>query len=273
MPGAIAPPTYCPLRADHVEGRRGAEVDDDRRTAVQRGGGERVDDPVGADLARVVHQHRYAGPHARLDDDAAARRRSGARSMSRHSCSTAGHRRAHRRCRRSVVDRRVVAAARAAAPPTRRPCGARRSRPASGRCTSPSSSSPRTVWLLPMSAQSSGIMAPRRSMPMSKTGDRVGQRADRDEVDAGRGDLAGPVEGEPAARPPGWPGRPVIRDRLGHLLGRSCCRAGSGRSRRRAARAAGRGRHLDLDGEVGVARADRLVAPAPRRRRRARGCP
>ena len=35
MPGAIAPPTYWPLRVDHVERGRGAEVDDDRRAAVE----------------------------------------------------------------------------------------------------------------------------------------------------------------------------------------------------------------------------------------------
>ena len=79
-----------PARADHVEGGGGAEVDDDRRTAEQLGGREGVDDPVGADLARVVHQHRYAGAHARLDDHLRARRRGSVRSMSRHSCSTAG---------------------------------------------------------------------------------------------------------------------------------------------------------------------------------------
>ena len=72
IPGAIAPPTYWPGAADDVEGGRGAaEVDHDRRSAELGGRGERVDDPVGADLARVVHQHRYAGAHAGLDHDRA----------------------------------------------------------------------------------------------------------------------------------------------------------------------------------------------------------
>ena len=57
------------------------------------------------------------------------------------------------------------------------------------------------MWVLPMSAASSVIASrSRRSMPMSNTGDRVGQRADGDEVDAGLGDLAGALEGEPAGR-------------------------------------------------------------------------
>ena len=42
------------VAVDGVEGRRGAEVDDDRGHAVQLGGGQGVDDAVGAHLARVV---------------------------------------------------------------------------------------------------------------------------------------------------------------------------------------------------------------------------
>ena len=44
------------LVGDDVEVRAGAEVDDDRGTAEAREGGQRVDDPVGADLARVVRE-------------------------------------------------------------------------------------------------------------------------------------------------------------------------------------------------------------------------
>ena len=198
MPGAIAPPTYWPCAADHVEGGRGAaEVDHDRRTAVLGGRGERVDDPVGADLARVVHQHRDAGAHAGLDHDRAARRRSAARSISRHSCSTAGHRRADRDAV-DLVERVAEQAAQQHRPLVGR-CGGRRSRPASRALTSPSSSSPSTVWLLPMSAARSGIGVTLGEVQAEVEDlDRVGQRADRDEVDAGLGDLAGAVEGEPA---------------------------------------------------------------------------
>src|SRR5207248_7808294 len=53
---------------DHVEVRRGTEVHDDRRAAVQGVRGERVRDPVGADLLRVVDRELYPGPDARLQD-------------------------------------------------------------------------------------------------------------------------------------------------------------------------------------------------------------
>jgi hypothetical protein len=69
MPGAMAPPIHSPRAGDGVEGGRRAEVDDDARGAVQVHGGQRVDDPVGADLLRVVHQHRHPGLDPRLDDE------------------------------------------------------------------------------------------------------------------------------------------------------------------------------------------------------------
>ena len=54
-------------RADAVVGDRGAEVDDHARPADALVGRDRVDEPVGADLARVVHPDRHPGPHARAD--------------------------------------------------------------------------------------------------------------------------------------------------------------------------------------------------------------
>ena len=55
-------------RADRVEVRRGPEVDDHGRPAEQVDGGERIHDPVAADLLGVVHPHRHAGLHPGLHD-------------------------------------------------------------------------------------------------------------------------------------------------------------------------------------------------------------
>ena len=57
------------LRRDDVEVRRGAEVDDDRGRAVALLRGDGVDDPVGADLARVVVADRDPRLDARPDDE------------------------------------------------------------------------------------------------------------------------------------------------------------------------------------------------------------
>src|SRR3569833_1435810 len=57
-----------PLGRDRVERRRGAEVDHDRRAAVDVRGGQRVDDAVGPDLFGVVHAYGDAGLDARLHD-------------------------------------------------------------------------------------------------------------------------------------------------------------------------------------------------------------
>ena len=86
---------------DHVEVGRGAEVDDHRRPAVERVGGQGVDDAVGADLARVVGQQRDAGAYARTDDDG---RDVGEVALEHRAelVQHRGHRRAHRdpvRCR------------------------------------------------------------------------------------------------------------------------------------------------------------------------------
>jgi hypothetical protein len=52
---------------DDVEVRRGPEVDDDAGRAVELLGGDGVGDPVRADLARVVVQHRHPGARPRAD--------------------------------------------------------------------------------------------------------------------------------------------------------------------------------------------------------------
>ena len=54
-----------PFRRDHVEVRRGAEVDHDRRRPVTFDRRDRVRDPVRPDLARVVVADRHAGLDAR----------------------------------------------------------------------------------------------------------------------------------------------------------------------------------------------------------------
>ena len=78
------------------------------------------------------------------------------------------------------------------------------------------------MWLLPMSAASSGTQASRKSRPRSKTLHRVRERADRDEVDAGLGDLAGPLEREPAGGlERGAAGRPVIARTASAIVGAS----------------------------------------------------
>ena len=56
-------------RRDDVEVRRRAEVDDDHRRAVALLGGDRVDDPVGPDLARVVVADRDPRLDAGPDDE------------------------------------------------------------------------------------------------------------------------------------------------------------------------------------------------------------
>ena len=55
------------LGRDDVVVDGGAEVDRDARAAEPVVGGDRVDQPVGAELARVVDADRHAGPQARAD--------------------------------------------------------------------------------------------------------------------------------------------------------------------------------------------------------------
>ena len=55
---------------DDVEVGRGAEVDRHAGALHLRVGGDRVDEPVGAELVRVVDQDRHPGLHARADQQA-----------------------------------------------------------------------------------------------------------------------------------------------------------------------------------------------------------
>ena len=141
----------------------------------------------------------------------AARRRSGARAC-RATRGAPPARCAHR----DAVDPSAgPPAGRGAARPTRRPCAGRRSRPASRR-RPPPSSSPSTVWLLPMSAAS--MVCLHRSRPRSKT--------ITEWVSAPTEMKSTPVSARRAARsrvsPPdasSWRGRRRSH-RLGHQLGR-----------------------------------------------------
>src|SRR3954454_14102543 len=64
--GGDSPSDVLTAFAHHIEGGRRAEVDDDRRPPDELRVGQGVDNTIGADLTGVVHQHRYAGPDARL---------------------------------------------------------------------------------------------------------------------------------------------------------------------------------------------------------------
>ena len=86
---------------DRVVGDRGAEVDHDARVADPLVGGHRVDEPVGADLARVVDPDRHARCGSPAPPPASGGPGSGR--TSRSTALTAGapsRRRSRRRCRR-----------------------------------------------------------------------------------------------------------------------------------------------------------------------------
>ena len=134
----------------HVESRRRTpEVDDHGGAAVSRRGREGVHDPVGADLAGVVGQHRDAGADPGLDDHARQRRRSVRRASSATPAAPAGRWR-RRRSRRSRDSRSPSRPRRS----TAHSSAVRRSTVATRQSadTSPSRTRPSTVWLLPMSA-------------------------------------------------------------------------------------------------------------------------
>ncbi len=67
MPVISAPPRYSPSRGDDIEGGRRAEVDAHCGAAEALADGDRVDEPVGADLARVVVADRHARLRPRPD--------------------------------------------------------------------------------------------------------------------------------------------------------------------------------------------------------------
>ena len=56
------------LGGDHIEGRRGAEVDDDTWPAVALKGGDAFDEAIGAEFRGIVNQYGHAGLDAGLDE-------------------------------------------------------------------------------------------------------------------------------------------------------------------------------------------------------------
>ena len=69
MPGDDRAADELAVGGDDVEVGAGAEVDDDRRAAVEIERRDRVGDAIGADLLRVVVEDRHAGLDAGLDHD------------------------------------------------------------------------------------------------------------------------------------------------------------------------------------------------------------
>src|SRR6478609_4051117 len=125
--------------------------------------------------------------------------------------------------------------------------------------TSPLLTSPITVWLLPMSAA--------RSATASALGEieaevedlhGVGQSADGDEVDAGLGDLARPLERQPAG---GLERRAAVgdADRLGHRHGVHVVEQDLGAADREQLAQLVEVGDLDLHAQVGVRRTHGLV--------------
>ena len=57
------------VRRQRAEGRRCSEIYDDKRAAVFGVGGDSIDDPVGADLLRIIVFDDQAGLDSRSDDD------------------------------------------------------------------------------------------------------------------------------------------------------------------------------------------------------------
>src|SRR4051812_9786401 len=68
QPGRDHAARVLAARRDHIERGRGAEVDDDRALRPALMGRDRVDDAVGADLARVLVQDRHSRLRARAHD-------------------------------------------------------------------------------------------------------------------------------------------------------------------------------------------------------------
>ena len=93
------PAHVLPLRRDDVEVRGRPEVDGDARRAVAVARGDRVHDPVGADLVRVVVSNRDPGLRAGADDEDLR-----LRPALREELELA-HERRHRRGEADAVDR------------------------------------------------------------------------------------------------------------------------------------------------------------------------
>ncbi len=198
-------------------------------------------DPLGgAPLAlqeglRAVRRRRSSGCTPRCTSSATrsttTRRRSAPRCPTRCRC------RSRSTGARASPARAAGRRSRPSSSPSTRPTTARGSRPAaaSSRTAASRNFSSRTGWRQAVSS----------SIEKSRFGRRVGEGADRDEVDAGLGDLADVVEGDAAgglerdgrsrrARRAARPRRASARD--------SCCRAAAGRRRCRARRRPRRGR-------------------------------
>ena len=230
MPGASAPPRNSPralTTSKLVEVPKSTTMHGPPYEVVR---GQRVADPVGADLLRVVDQHRHPGRTPGSTSTRRARRRSSGAAWSRSSRSTAGT------VEQTAMPVDPAASAEPAAPEHQRqlvggapgvgldPPGARRAR---RRRTAP-----RTVLVLPMSIGRAACGAHLDPVygdgPSADVEDRRGvrERADREVVDAGLGDLAAPFQGQPAG---GLEPAPAAAASATHLAQRrpgSCCRAG-----------------------------------------------
>ena len=150
-------------RRDDVEVRRGAEVDDDARRPVALLRGDRVRDPVGPDLARVVVADRDPGRDARPEHE--QRRLRPALGDALVLADELRHRRRRGRCRRLRRGRGTGAGARPSSSPVRWASVAIR------QC-SPSSApskSPKTVCVFPTSTASSIAARAYRSGPSSSS--------------------------------------------------------------------------------------------------------
>ena len=132
MPGAITPPRYSPSAETASKVIAGAEVDDDAGVAEPVVGGDGVDQPVGADLVRVVDQDRHAGLAPRADDQAGRAQVAAAPSpRTRAPAAAPPRRRSRRRPRRAPTPR--APGGRRSAPRARRPSASASVRSASAR--------------------------------------------------------------------------------------------------------------------------------------------
>ena len=154
MPVISEPPRYSPSRGDDVEGGGGAEVHAHGEAAEALAQRHRVDEPVGADLARVVVADRHAGLRPGPDGE--------------HLVAEValGHRRPlGLELRHGRGDDRGVEVARSRSRAARAGCAAprragrrstgARSRSASARAARSPSKAPKWVWVFPTSTTSS----------------------------------------------------------------------------------------------------------------------
>src|SRR6478672_6264357 len=218
MPGAIAPPTYSPrtLTTSNV-------VAVPKSTTIA--GPPNSCEAASALMIRSVPTSRglsmRTGTPVRTPGSTMTSGTSPwyVRSMSRHSCSTDGTV-AHTDTPRSALPTGESLSRPLSSTP--HSSAVRRSSVASRQwsTTSPRSRSPMVVWLLPMSAHSSGVMTGSRPEVHGHVEHRGGvrQRADGDEVNPGGRHLTGPLQGQPAGGLQAGPARGDPHG-LGHLRG------------------------------------------------------